>query len=60
MAKKNRKWTKPDKTAAEKMFEQLHKPIPPKGSVMGSRNKKRGRKFDPDRELAHYKESYES
>lgn len=57
MAKKNRKWAKANKTAAEKMFDQLQKPAAPLGTVMTHRNKKREKKFDYKDELDHYKES---
>lgn len=54
MAKRKAKYTKADKTAAEKMFEHLPKPIPPMGAIMTNRNKKREKKFDAQKVLSEY------
>jgi hypothetical protein len=52
--KKKAKYTKPNKTATEKLYEDLPKPIPPMSLVMVNPLEKRKKKFDYKAELESY------
>ena len=54
MGKKSAKYTKPNKTATELLYEDLPKPVPPMSTVMTNPVDKRKKKFDHRDELNNY------
>ena len=54
MGKRKPKYTKPNKTATELLYEELPKPVPPMATVMANPVDKRKKKFDHRDELAEY------